>query len=297
MTPIATKTSFTFKNILYATDFSPAAEAALAFVSEIARLYDSRVLGVHVRTADSYSLVPPTVFPYRTESTDEQLKNLSSVLDEQLQGVKHEVLVGDGEVWEFLSRVLRNRDIDLIVIGTQGRTGVEKFMLGSLAEAIFRQAECPVLTVGPHATMERAAHWNINRILLAIDFTLESLGALPLAFSLARERHALLTLMNVVEKGESGDLVRPEQYVDSTARMLQAQVPKGAEFECRLAYVVRQGVPSEEILKVAKETDSDLIVLGVRPADGRLGFATHLARPTAHKVVSQALCPVLTVRG
>jgi nucleotide-binding universal stress UspA family protein len=297
MNAIATKTTLCFKNILYATDFSPAAEAALPFVSEIARLYDSRVLGVHVRTPDSYSLVPPAAFPYRTESADEQVKNLSSALDAQLQGVNHEILVGDGEVWDFLSRVLRNHEIDLIVIGTQGRTGVEKFMLGSLAEAIFRQAECPVLTVGPHATREGAAHWNIKKILVAIDFTLESLGALPLAFSLACERHAHLTLMNVVEKGETGDLVRPEQYVDSTLRMLQAQVPKGAQFECQLAYVVKQGVPSEEILKVAKEIRSDLIVLGVRPAEGRLGIATHIARPTAHKVVSQAMCPVLTVRG
>jgi nucleotide-binding universal stress UspA family protein len=297
MNAVATKTSLSFKNILYATDFSPAAEAALPFVSVIAHLYDSQVLGVHVRTPDSYSLVPPPVFPYRSESTDEQLKNLSSMLNEQLQGTKHEILVGDGEVWDFLSRVLGDYDIDLIVIGTQGRTGLEKFMLGSQAEAIFRQAECPVLTVGPYATREGAASWKIKKILLAIDFTLESLSALPLAFSLACERHAQLTLMNVVEKGETGDLVRPEQYVDSTLRMLQAQVPKGAQFECRLTYVVRQGVPSEEIMKVAKETGSDLIVLGVRSADGRLGIATHIARPTAHKVVSQAMCPVLTVRG
>jgi nucleotide-binding universal stress UspA family protein len=294
MNAIATRTSLSFKNILYATDFSPAAEAALPFVSQIARLYDSYVLGVHVRTPDSYPLIP---FPYRTEAADEQLKSTSSVLDEQLQGVRHEILVGDGEVWDFLSRVLRNHEIDLIVIGTQGRTGMEKFMLGSQAEAIFRRAECPVLTVGPHATGEGAAHWNINKILLATDFTVESLSALPLAFSLACERHAELTLMNVVEKGKTGDLVRPEQYVDSTVRMLQAQVPKGAEFECRLAYVVRQGLPSEEILKVAKEIGSDLIVLGVRSADGRLGIATHVARPTAHKVVAQAMCPVLTVRG
>lgn len=297
MNAIAMKTSLSFKNILYATDFSSAAEAALPFVSEIARLYDSHVLGVHVRTPDSYSLIPPAAFPYRTEPTDEQLKNLNSMLDEQLQDTKHEILVGDGEVWDFLSQVLRSNDIDLIVIGTQGRTGVEKFMLGSQAEAIFRQAECPVLTVGPYATMEGVASWKIKRILVATDFTLESLSALRLGFSLACERHAELTLMNVVEKGETGDLVRPEQYVDSTVRMLQAQVPKGAEFECRLVYIVRQGVPSEEILKVAKEIGSDLIVLGVRPADGRLGIATHIARPTAHKVVSQAMCPVLTVRG
>jgi nucleotide-binding universal stress UspA family protein len=86
-------------------------------------------------------------------------------------------------------------------------------------------------------------------------------------------------------------------YIDSTVRMLQHQVPKGMSDDCQLSYEVSEGIPSDEILKAAKERGADLIVMGVRPASGRLGLATHLARPTAHKVVCNAVSPVLTVRG
>jgi nucleotide-binding universal stress UspA family protein len=93
------------------------------------------------------------------------------------------------------------------------------------------------------------------------------------------------------------DLIDPQRYIDSTVRMLQHQVPKAVTDDCQLAYVVTSGNPPDEILKVAKERGTDLIVLGVRSASGRLGLATHLARPTAYHVVSKAPCPVLTVRG
>ena len=134
-------------------------------------------------------------------------------------------------------------------------------------------------------------------MLWATDFTPESLAAAPLAFSLARHRHARLTLLNVLEGPAAEDLVDRRLYVDSTVRALQHQVPKDTSENCELNYEVREGLPSAEILKVARERGADLIVLGVRPATGRLGLATHLARPTAHRVVCKATCPVLTIRG
>jgi len=123
------------------------------------------------------------------------------------------------------------------------------------------------------------------------------LASAALAFSIASERHARLTLLHVLERPAAEDLVDPQRYIDSTVRMLQHQVPKGLGDDCHLSYEVSQGIPSDEILKAARERGSDLIVLGVRPAPGRLGLATHLARPTAHRVVCKAGCPVLTVRG
>ncbi len=105
-------------------------------------------------------------------------------------------------------------------------------------------------------------------MLWATDFTPESLAAAPLAFSVARERHARLTLLNVLEGPTAEDLVDRRLYIDSTVRMLQHQVPKGTSENCQLSYEVREGVPSDEILRVAREHGSDLIVLGVRPASG-----------------------------
>ena len=183
------------------------------------------------------------------------------------------------------------------MIGTQGKSRLEKFLLGSVAELIFRQANCPVLTIGPQAVVNKTHDWEMTNILLATDFTPDSLAACPLAFSLARERHARLTLLNVLERPEAENMIDPQRYIDSTVRMLQHQVPKVVTEDCNLAYVVSSGNAPDEILKVAKERACDLIVLGVRSASGQLGLATHLARPTAHQVVSKAPCPVLTVRG
>ena len=284
-------------NILYPTDFSPVAESALPFVRDIARMFGSRVTAVHVRTLHFEVSMPPFSFPHQIESTDQLIEKLRGTLDDELKDLEHELLVGEGEVWDFIANVIEEREIDLVVIGTQGKSGLEKFMLGSVAELIFRQANCPVLTIGPQAGASKAPAWEMTNILLATDFTPDSLAACPFAFSLARERHARLTLLNVLERPEAEDLIDPQRYIDSTVRMLQHQVPKTVTEDCELAYVVTSGNPPDEILKVAKEQGTDLIVLGVRSASGRLGLATHLARPTAHQVVSKAPCPVLTVRG
>jgi len=137
----------------------------------------------------------------------------------------------------------------------------------------------------------------MTNILLATDFTPESLASCPLVFSLASERHARRTLLNVLERLEAEDLIDPQRYIDSTVRMLQHQVPKVVSKDCQLAYAVTGGNPPDEILKVATERGCDLIVLGMRSASGRLGLATQLARPAAHQVVSKASCPGLMVRG
>ena len=289
--------ALSIKNILYPTDFSTPAETALPFVIDVARMFGSRVTAVHVRTPDAVALIPPLSFPYQTESTEDSIPELIGALDSKLAAVEHECMVGEGEVWDFVAKAIDEREIDLVVVGTQGRTGVEKFMLGSVAEVIFRQADCPVLTIGPHVSNSSHSVWEMKNILWATDFTPTSLTSAPLAFSLAWERHARMTLLNILERPSAEDLIDPQRYIDSTVRMLQHQVAKGVSEHCQMNYEVGQGILSDEILKAAKDSGCDLIVLGVRPASGRLGLATHLARPTAHRVVCKATCPVLTVRG
>jgi nucleotide-binding universal stress UspA family protein len=295
MQSVETASEISIKNILYPTDFSDAAESALPFALDVAKIFGSRVTAVHVRTPDAVALMPPLSFPYSSQG--DSMEEFIKPLDHRLASVEHECLVGEGEIWDFLSQVMGERETDLVVVGTQGRTGLEKLMLGSVAEVIFRQANCPVLTIGPHASTGAKHPWGMKNMLWATDFTPESLAAASFTFSLARERHARLTLLNILERSTAEDLPDRKLYVDSTVRMLQHYVPKGASEDCQLNYEVREGIPSDEILRVARERGSDLIVLGVRPASGRLGLATHLARPTAHRVVCKATCPVLTVRG
>jgi nucleotide-binding universal stress UspA family protein len=295
MQTLETAAPTSIKNILYPTDFSSAAEAALPFVIDVARMFRSRVTAVHVRTPDAVALMPPLPSPRQVESP--AIQEFTRSLDHKLAAVEHQCLVGEGEVWDFVAQAINEHEIDLVMVGTQGRTGLEKFMLGSVAELIFRQADCPVLTIGPNVVNGAHHNWEMKNILWATDFTPASLACAALVFSLARQRQARLTLLNVLERPAAEDLIDPQRYIDSTIRMLQHQVPKGMSDDCQLSYEVSEGVPSDEILKAAKERGCDLIVMGVRPASGRLGLATHLARPTAHRVVCKANCPVLTVRG
>ena len=92
----------------------------------------------------------------------------------------------EGGVWLVLKSVIDEKKIDLLVLGTRGRTGIGKFFLGSVAEEIVRQAHCPVLTVGPHSPSEPPREGRFRQILYATDFSEESLAAAPYAISLTR---------------------------------------------------------------------------------------------------------------
>jgi nucleotide-binding universal stress UspA family protein len=296
MLTLETPTLTSIKNILYPTDLSAAGDLALPFVYDIARMFSARVTALYVRTPEVEALQPPLAFPYQQEFATDPAQEVIDALDSRLGALEHENIVGDGEVWDFIAKVLDDREIDLIVMGTHGRTGFEKFLLGSVAEVVFRQANCPVLTIGPRVSRNNIP-WKLNNIIIASDFTPEAIAAGQAAFWLAKECHSRVTLLHVLETPESGDLLDPHQYITSAARVLEHEVPKGMAHECQVSYVINDGVPADEILRVARERDSNLIVLGVRSAAGHLGAATHLSRPIAHKVVSKASCPVLTVRA
>jgi nucleotide-binding universal stress UspA family protein len=187
------------KNILYVTDFSPSAGAALPYLPAIATKYGSKVFAVHVKAPDSYVMVPPENYLALAKSTEEQIKKEAASLHERLGGIPHEILIGEGDTWSLISKVIQEHEIDLLVLGTHRRTGIEKLMLGSVAEMIFRQATCLVLTIGPHASEHGNRHGGLRKLLYATDFTPESLAAAPLELSFAQAHQANLTLLNVME--------------------------------------------------------------------------------------------------
>jgi nucleotide-binding universal stress UspA family protein len=221
-------------------------------------------------------------------------------LDEQLRGVQHEALFGVGDVWKTLSRLIEEHEIDLLVVGTHGRTGARKLLMGSIAEKIFRQAACPVLSIGPNVSCKHAGEIRFHSILLATDFGEESLASLRYAFSLAEETQAQLTLLHVVEQPAAGIIDR-EAVTESVTRRLKELVPPEAEAWCHVECVVEFGqqfaLPAPRILEIAKDKAADLIILGVRSTHRAVSTVTHLAHTTAQHIVAHATCPVLTVRG
>jgi nucleotide-binding universal stress UspA family protein len=280
MTAPSDKSRIAFQNILFATDLSYLSEAALPYALETARLYGSKVYAVHVRR--------------RGATWDRPEQNAIASLEERLKQVPHEVLVQEGEVHSTLLRLIAEKNIDMAVLSTHGRTGLGRVLLGSVAEKLFREAPCPVLTVGPH--LVRKPEWvvKIKEVLFATDLTPASNGAAKYAVSLAQENQSRLTVLNVQPPTKAGDVLESEEQVTATLRRLQKLVPPEAELWCEPYYMVERGDPAETILDVAARYGADLIVLGVRPHE--TGTATHITRPTAHRIVAGSACPVLTAR-
>jgi nucleotide-binding universal stress UspA family protein len=220
-------------------------------------------------------------------------------VDSQFVGVAHETMIVRGEsVWSSVEKILSDRGIDLLIVGTHGRTGAMKLLLGSVAEEIFRRASVPVLTIGP--SVRKGVHngGRFHRVIFATDFTPEAEAAAPYAISMAQEHEARLLLLHVMRDPDlKAAEKRAQDSVANVMHQLYEIVPQTAELWCRPEAIVRFGNPADRILESAKENDADLIVLGVRDAAGHLGAATHLERTTAHRVVTRAACPVLTVRG
>jgi nucleotide-binding universal stress UspA family protein len=294
MQAVQARTRITLKNILFATDFSQAAGAAAPIAIQIARRYGAKVYGVHVNRFDDYTAAAPSAWAAMAEAAEKETKEDAGRLNEQLQSVEHEVVIGEGNLWEVLSNMIQQKEIDLVVVGTRGRTGFGKTLLGSVAEQILRQSPCPVLTVGPHVNPWSDEYVKMREILYATNLATDTPVAAPYAVSLAQENQAHLVLLHVIEDPKAGDLVDSPEVTDLKERKLQQLVTEQAGLWCEPTYIVEQGPAAEKILDVAKRRPTDLIVLGARPAKG---LATHMNIGTVHKVVSQATCPVLTVRG
>jgi nucleotide-binding universal stress UspA family protein len=291
------KTRISIKNIAFATDLSPESYVALPWAAEFARCYGAKVWGFHVLSPNVYPVPPSLVLPTPEEDSQEAAKELGRQLAKHLAGVPQEVVIGRGETWSALSSFIEKNSVDLVVMSTHGRTGLGKVLLGSVAETVFRQCPCPVLTVGPKAATRLDHPVETKEILYATDFTPESRAAAAYAMSIAQEHQAHLVLLHVIEPPKAGDLAHGGALVSTTMRLLRDLVPAEAELWCQPEHVVEYGPAAENILKVAERRHAHLIVLGVRKPEGSLGLATHFARATTYKIVSQANCPVLTVRG
>lgn len=137
------------KNFLFLTDFSEPSEAAIPFVLAMAREYEVKVHTLHVLTPVALAYASPESAAATIEGLEEGAQVEMQRLDSQLTGVTHEnILVRDQSVWPAVQRLLDERHIDLVILGTHGRTGAVKLLLASVAEEIFRRARVPVLTIG-----------------------------------------------------------------------------------------------------------------------------------------------------
>jgi nucleotide-binding universal stress UspA family protein len=279
------------RNILYATDFSKQSNAAMPYALSIARKYGSTLFVVHVISLSPFPHSSPTIaLQAMADQAAREARASVEALQPQLKDVPHEMLIRKGDIWSEIGAVVGEKKIDLVIVGTHGRTRVSKVLMGSVAEKIFRHATCPVLTVGPNVCGEPDSIVDLHCILCPTDFSAESLAAIPYAVSLAEEDQARLYLLHVTENPSD-----KATEAALTQKLAQA-VPAAARLSCQPKAYVDSGSAPERILSLAEELAVDLIVLGVKRTP-RIPGGTRLAMATSYKVVTEALCPVLTVRG
>jgi nucleotide-binding universal stress UspA family protein len=288
------------KNILYLTDFSQPSEFALPYVAALGRGYKAHIDVLHVMTT-------PIAYPSHglsaiaTRAEEDNALEQMKLIDSQLAGLPHKTTIErEAGVWPAVSRAIEEDHVDLIVLGTHGRTGSQKLMLGSVAEEIFRRSLVPVLTIGPRVRTSTHNAARFHRIVFATDFSEEARAAARYAISLAQQDNAQLLLMLVLSKPQNPDESTTRLFELSVAEaihQLYEIVPEDVTLERVPEVLVEFGQPAERIVAAANNLSADLIVMGVRDASGRMSAATHLERSVAHKVVAAAPCPVLTVRA
>jgi nucleotide-binding universal stress UspA family protein len=265
------------------------------------RGFDAKVHALHILLPEPSCYATPELTAMAIQAADDTAQAEMQRVDSQLAGLRHETTIERGiEVWPTVQKAIQDDEADLIVLGTHGRTGAEKLLLGSVAEEIFRRSPVPVLTIGPGVRGRVHSAGRFHRVLFATDFSPESLAAAPYAVSLAQQNQSHLLLITVIRKPEElndSDNRIFELSVAEALHRLYEMIPVNAELNIPPQVSVEYGEPADRIVEVAKERGVDLIVLGVRDAAGRLGAATHLERAIAHKVVAHAASPVLTVRA
>src|SRR5260370_3284223 len=187
MSAIETGVRLTLKNILLLTDFSEPSELAVPFVTAIAREYESKLYAMHVLTPLPLAYATPESAAAAIERLEEGAQAGMQRLDAQLVGVPHETMLVRGEsVWPSVDQALSECEIDLLILGTYGRTGAMKLLLGSVAEEIFRRARVPVLTIGPSVRKGFHSGGPFYPPVFLADFPPEAQPAPPYAISMAQ---------------------------------------------------------------------------------------------------------------
>ncbi|HEU0140216.1 MAG TPA: universal stress protein [Bryobacteraceae bacterium] len=289
------------ERILCPVDFSEFSAKAYDYAHSLARHYGAKLFVLHVtepiisiyRGYMSAAMVDE-IYTRQTADTQEKVRKLS----ERHQGgqVESDVVVQLGIVSDSILTLAETQEIDLIVMGTHGRRGIDRLAMGSNTERVLRKALCPVLAVREPvrdfvSSASAVEPVQLRKIVCCTDFSDNSPRALEYAFSLAAQYEAEVTLLHVLE--DSGAGPRLEEQKEQAFKRLEEVIPSEAQNWATVIPLVRAGKPYEEIMEHAAQTQADLIVMGVR---GRNALDVALFGSTTHRVIQLGPCPVLVVR-
>jgi nucleotide-binding universal stress UspA family protein len=285
----------TIKKILCPVDFFPASDAAARYAAALASNYDAKLHLLHVIAPfvpSSFEIAIPTVDLAKSveENSRRELNTLESALRETDIEVQSELQCGD--VYDEIKRAIKVEEPDLIVMGTHGRRGVERWFMGSTTEKLLRHSPVPLVTIS--AAREKAFNGTrFRRILVTTDFSDGTADALNYAFSVAQENESKVTLLHVLHDvaGEPFGGYR-ESLVNGVRKQLDDLVPPEAGNWCDIVTRVETGVPYRIIQRTLEDEKIDLLVMNIH-GKGMLDRA--LLGSTAERVVRAALCPVMMI--
>jgi nucleotide-binding universal stress UspA family protein len=296
------------RRILCPIDFSEESTHAIQEAIAVARWCKAQITALHVFTP---IFMPGLPMPDE-RVPDAEVQRLHDQMatcfrDAAAAGVAVDVVIEVGQPARHILDRAVSLPADMIVMGTHGAGGFEHLVLGSVTEKVLRKATCAVLTVPPH--VRATPRLPFQRVLCAVDFSGPSLAAASFARSLAQESGAALTLLHVIEwpweeppppvlselpPEQAAALAEYRRQVEKSATArLEALAPARSPDRVAPATRLSHGRPYVEILRVAAEDRSDLILMGVH---GRNALDLMVFGSTTNQVVRRATCPVLTLR-
>jgi nucleotide-binding universal stress UspA family protein len=305
-----------FKQILCPIDFSQTSIRALAYAYTLSAWYEAQLEVLHVVPEGSARLTPVLSDrlddgrprPVTQEEVVAEIRH--AILAAGAAGVNPTVVVEVGRAHERISSRAKTQHADLLVMGSHGRSGVNRLILGSVTENTLHTAPCPVFTVPAAASSQPVEPVVLKRILCPIDFSPSALKALTYALDLGRQAGGSVTVLYALEYMDLEEPAEPssfdpcpqaivgsrrsrQRFIQDARTRLHAQLAGEATTWCEIEEVVVIGRAHEAILRHARESGVDVIVMG---AQGAGGLALMLYGSNTQHVVRAANCPVLTVR-
>lgn len=284
-----------YDRILFPTDGSEGATAVLDHVLDIAETHDAtlHVLNVAATTHDSVTRISGEVIDVLEEEGERIVEEAAERAGEH--GVSTVTAVLQGGVAETITGYAGEHDVDLIAMPTHGRTGLERFLLGSVTERVVRRATVPVLTLRPGEARSRYPYRNV---LVPTDGSRCAEAALELGVGIANEHTATLHVFSVVDVTSLGVDIYSELQVDALEEQADQVIDEATDFaegesvESVVGSTQYGASIPREIVSYIDEHDVDLVVMGTH---GRTGLDRYLLGSVAEKVVRTAPVPVLTV--
>ncbi|HVU46059.1 MAG TPA: universal stress protein [Terracidiphilus sp.] len=279
--------------ILFATEI-PSNEKAFAFALAQAKEFGADLILFHaydtlVVTSSDTSGIRYYDYAAAARAEKHQLEPLAERA--HADGIRCEIIVRPGLPADQILHFSREREIDRIVMGTHSPGPIGKLLVGSVAEAVLRNAIVPVFIVGPEVVEGNYRNFATRTILCAVSLHETSTVVADFGAELAAQHHARLILQHIIRPQDRAEFLAGRSLDDVEAQMLSL-VPEKLEGKISVQTVVVPGDPTEELLYQARAQEADLIVLG---AQGASAFAAVTRHGVVYKVLAHSICPVITL--